>query len=30
MTGKPIYKDHKDLAKTLIKHYTDKYYGNGR
>lgn len=28
MTGGLVYKDHKDLAKTLIKQYTDKYYGN--
>ena len=28
MTGKPIYSNHKDLAKTLIKEFTDKYYGN--
>lgn len=27
-TGKPIYTDHKHLAKMLIKEYTDKYYGN--
>lgn len=28
MTGKPLYDNHKDLAKKLIKEYTDKYYGN--
>ena len=28
MTGEKIYADHADLAKKLIKSYTDKYYGN--
>lgn len=28
MTGEKIYKDPKDLAKKLIKEYTDTYYGN--
>jgi|7_EtaG_2_1085326.scaffolds.fasta_scaffold16812_3 hypothetical protein len=28
MTGKNIYKDHKDLATKLIIDYTTKYYGN--
>ena len=28
MTGEKIYKDHKDLAKKLIKEFTTKYYGN--
>jgi hypothetical protein len=28
MTGKPIYTDHKSLAKMLIKEYTENYYGN--
>jgi hypothetical protein len=28
MTGKPIYDNHKELAKTLIVEFTNKYYGN--
>jgi hypothetical protein len=28
MTGEKIYNDHKHLATTLIKEYTEKYYGN--
>jgi hypothetical protein len=28
MTGLPVYASHKELAKTLIIQYTEKYYGN--